>query len=217
MLTAFENLRIVFSELNKTEKEVYIYLHRMCRYYGRNCHPSQDEIGRNTTKKIGARQVRRILNKLCSYGVIVWKKMGIYSNTYIIGSDILKIDLSDPRVLKKLQNVRENVRIIKQQINTSMNSDAKASAESFIEKKEEPATAKFPEWLPKFLRIGLLENFNFKRYGWILKKLKEVYLRKAIENCRWYLVKAKRNITNYASFFFGICLKLLNRQIQEYA
>lgn len=217
MNNPFENLRIVFSQLNKTEKEVYIYLHRMCRYYGKNCHPSQDEIGRNTTKKVGARQVRRILTKLCAMGVIVWKKMGIYSNTYVIGADILKIDLSDPRILKDLQNVRQNVRIIEQQINSSMNSNATALAESFKEKKEEPETVKFPEWLPKFLRIGLLENFNFKRYGWILRKLKESYLRKAIENCRWYLVKAKRKITNHASFFFTICLNLLNEQIREYA
>lgn len=77
------------------------------------------------------------------------------------------------------------------------------------QEEQEQKEFSYPHWVPKWCRFGFMKYFNFKKFGWILRKVSEQDVAIAIENMKWYQKQGK-SIEDHAKLFFWECKRRLD-------
>ena len=200
---------------SKGYRKVFKYLWWYFRHL-RTVFPSLETIAKEI--KLSKRQVQNALNHFLKLKLVGWVKRPYQSNVYFMPDEIIEINLKDERGLnaKPQQNFQQDCHVF----TVASSSDLKYSCTSGTpsanvpisgKKSEEKATEERKSWfnsLQERLKLKFMwESFDFKKFGWITKKLSEYQINEILNDLSWY--RKQHSIQNPERFFTQRALAML--------
>ena len=213
-----EVLISLWGSFNRNYKRLFEYLWWMSK----NLHfvfPSLETISENC--KMAKRTVQNILKRFAEWGLIGWKKRGYRSNIYFMPEELINFDMQNKRFLthKNAQNCHVSCHVLDvakdnkifnvHETTKSATISAPPDVPKDLEKEKQELRDHF-KILPHALRVEFMKDFDFKNFGWIIKRLSALHIHEILRDMKWFV--NQKSVQNKCALFVKLAIDKISKK-----